>query len=196
MNICVYGAASSSIDQVYIDTVYELCVKLAKRGHNLVFGAGDSGLMGAAARGFKDGGGSVTGVAPTFFREGFVEKVYEYCDNLVFTDSMGTRKSVMEANADAYIVCPGGVGTFDEFFQVLTLKDLCIHNSPIALFNIKGYYYSIQALLHNGAEEGFLRGKCLSLYECFDENHTDELIAYLEKEPEPLEGIVNDYKVQ
>lgn len=186
MNICIYGAASTDIDKGYMEIVEQLGETLAKRGHTLIFGAGNGGLMGAAARGFKKGGGRVAGVAPTFFRDTVIEELYPHCDNIIYTDSMGMRKSVMEMNADAFIVTPGGIGTFDEFFQVLTLKQLHQINKPIAIFNIRGYYYSIEALMHNGAEEKFLRADCLSLYKSFTENEVDALITYVETPCPPL----------
>lgn len=186
MNVCIYGAASAEIDNSYIEIVEKVSETLARRGHNLIFGAGGDGLMGAAARGFKKGGGRVAGVAPTFFRDATIEELYDNCDNIIYTDSMGVRKSVMEMNADAFIVAPGGIGTFDEFFQVLTLKQLHQINKPIALFNIHGYYYSIEALMHNGAEEKFLRSDCLSLYKSFTENEIDEMIKYIETPCPPV----------
>lgn len=194
MNICVYGAASSEIDQYYIDIVQKMCEELGKKGHVLIFGAGGSGLMGAAARGFHDGGGRVCGVVPLFFKEQKIESLYDKSDNTVYTRDMGTRKQIMEENADAFIVTPGGIGTFDEFFQVLTLKQLRQHNKPIALFNIKGYYYSIQALMHNGAQERFLREDCLDLYRCFDETEIDQMIEYIENPPEEAEKTVAQLK--
>ena len=184
MNICIYGAASTEIDDSYVRVVEDLGETLAKRGHTLIYGAGAGGLMGAAARGFHKGGGRVAGVAPTFFKDTVIEELYEQADNIIYTDSMGVRKTIMEMNADAFIVTPGGIGTFDEFFQVLTLKQLKRINKPIALFNIKGYYYSIEALMHNGAEEKFLRADCLDLYKCFDEDHIEEMIEYIETKPE------------
>ena len=194
MNICVYGAASSEIDQYYIDIVEKLYKKLGENGHTLVFGAGGSGLMGAAARGFRAGGGRTCGVVPLFFKEQKIEKLYSESDNTIYTRDMGTRKQIMEENADAFIVTPGGIGTFDEFFQVLTLKQLRQHNKPIALFNINGYYYSIQALMHNGAQERFLREDCLELYRCFDENEIDDMIEYIENPPEEEEKTVAQLK--
>lgn len=184
MNICVYGAASSEIDQIYIDIVENLCERLGKRGHTLVFGAGGSGIMGAAARGFHKGGGRVCGVVPLFFREAKIETLYDEADNTIYTRDMGVRKHIMEENADAFIVAPGGIGTFDEFFQVLTLKQLGQHNKPIALFNIKGYYNAVQTLMRIGELERFLRAGCSYLYRCFEEGEEDALIEYIEAEPE------------
>lgn len=86
----------------------------------------------------------------------------------------------MERNADAFLVTPGGIGTFDEFFQVLTLKQLKKLNQRVALFNINGYYYSIEALMHNGVEEKFMKPHCLDLYRSFTEKEVDELIEYIE----------------
>lgn len=186
MNICIYGAASNEIDPKYMKIVESLCEELARRGHNLIFGAGDGGLMGAAARGFKKGGGRVAGVAPTFFRDTTIEKLYENCDNIIYTDSMGVRKTIMETNADAFIVTPGGIGTFDEFFQVLTLKQLHQINKPIALFNIYGYYDPIEALIIEGIAEKFLRSDSLSLYTGFTEKDTSALIEFVETPCAPL----------
>ncbi len=194
MNICVYGAASSEIDQSYIDVVEALSEQLAKRGHNLIFGAGGSGLMGAAARGFHRGGAKVCGVVPKFFRDEKIENLYDEADNTIYTRDMGVRKHIMEENADAFIVCPGGIGTFDEFFQVLTLKQLGQHNKPIALFNIKGYYNAVQTLMKIGELERFLRSGCTYLYKCFDDGEEDELIEYIETEASDPLGKVEDYK--
>ena len=124
MRICVFGAASPTIDPEYIKRVEELGRELARRGHSLVFGAGANGLMGAAARGVHEGGGRVLGVIAKFFDEEDVEAIYDKCDELIFTDTMRQRKETMENNADAFIVVPGGIGTFEEHFEILTSKQL------------------------------------------------------------------------
>ena len=82
MKICVFGAASAHIDKIYIDTVEALGEQMAKRGHSLVFGAGGTGLMGAAARGVKRGGGYIHGVVPSFFRDDGVEQLFDGCDKI------------------------------------------------------------------------------------------------------------------
>ena len=91
MKICIFGAASAHIDEIYIKKVEDLSQKLAKRGHSLVFGAGATGLMGAAARGFKMGKGYIHGVIPEFFREESVEVIFGDCDKLTFTENMSER---------------------------------------------------------------------------------------------------------
>ena len=127
MKICIFGASSATIDKSYIEAVENLAEKMARRGHSLVFGAGATGVMGAAARGVKRGGGYIQGVIPEFFREEGVERIYNDCDLLTFTDSMAQRKTMMEDLADAFIIAPGGIGTLEEFYEVITLKQLGSH---------------------------------------------------------------------
>ena len=129
MNICMYGSASNDIDRIYIEKTEELSKKLAARGHSLVFGGGAHGLMGAAARGVKKGGGSILGVIPKFFENETIEAIYDKCDELLTPDTMRERKQLMEDNSDAFIITPGGIGTYEEFFEILTSKQLCRHNN-------------------------------------------------------------------
>ena len=191
MRICVYGAASTEIPQYYIDIAYGLCKQLAQRGHSLVFGAGDGGMMGAAARGFHDAGAHVMGVAPTFFKRTVIESLYEASDVIVYTDSMGTRKTIMESNADAFIVMPGGIGTYDEFFQILTLKQLKVMDQPIVLFNIDHFYDGFQSMYKRAFDEKFLRSDTPTLYRDFSEHDIDELIRYIEAGPDVTETAVD-----
>lgn len=178
MKICVFGAASDKIDGVYIKAVEELAEKLAKRGHSLVFGAGGTGLMGAAARGFKRGGGYIHGVIPHFFREEKVEALYEECDKITYTENMSERKRIMEDDADAFIIAPGGIGTFEEFFEVLTLKQLGRHKKVIAIYNILNYYDEMEKFMGVAAERKFLTFNCAKMYKLFDS--ADGLIDYVE----------------
>ena len=140
MRICLYGAASPTIDKEYIERVEALGREMALRGHSLVFGGGGNGLMGAAARGVKEKGGHILGVIPRFFDEENVEEIFSECDELIMPETMRERKQLMEDNAEAFIIVPGGIGTFEEFFEILTLKQLCRHKKPIGIYNIRGYY--------------------------------------------------------
>ncbi len=178
MKICIFGAASAHIDNLYITAVEELGEKLAKRGHSLVFGAGATGLMGAAARGFKKGGGFVHGVIPEFFREESIEAIYDDCDEISYTKTMSDRKTKMEDEAEAFIIAPGGVGTFEEFFEVLTLKQLGRHQKALAIFNIDGYYDGLEKFMHTVNERKFTNFRCNELYSYF--NSSDEIIDYIE----------------
>lgn len=178
MRICVYGAASPTIDPEYIELVEQMGKALALRGHSLVFGGGGNGLMGAAARGVRSGGGYILGVIPKFFDEENVEDICDFCNELIEPDTMRQRKQIMEDNADAFIVVPGGIGTFEEFFEILTLKQLCRHNKPIAIYNLKGYYNEMNTVMQMAIEKNFVRENCLDLYRTTDS--LDELFEYLE----------------
>jgi uncharacterized protein (TIGR00730 family) len=187
MVICVYGASSPRIDKSFIDAVEILGEKMAKRGHSLVYGCGSSGLMGAAARGVKRGGGFVHGVIPHFFEENGYEAIFYDADKITRTETMAERKAVMEDECVAFIIVPGGVGTFEEFFQALTLKQLGRHKKAIALFNVNGYYDDLKRFLQNVADKEFMSDACNGLYEIFDTD--DEVLDYIEN----YDGIVPDW---
>ena len=178
MKICVYGAASPTIDAEFFSKTEILGEKMALRGHSLVFGGGACGLMGAVAKGVKNKNGSILGVIPKFFDEHEIEVVCNFCDKLIKPQTMRERKQIMEDNSDAFIVTPGGIGTFEEFFEILTLKQLCRHNKPIAIFNINGYYDEIIVALKKAVEKNFVRNECLSLFKVFDD--ADKLLDYIE----------------
>ena len=162
MNVCVFGASSTEIDQSYISATETLGEALAARNHTLIYGAGGSGLMGAVARGMTRGGGSVIGVVPSFFKVDGI--LYEHCDEIVYTDTMRQRKQIMDERSDAVVVAPGGIGTYEEFFEIYTLKQLGKHNKPIVIFNINGYYDSLLELLKHTVQEKFMQASCLELY--------------------------------
>lgn len=191
MRICVYGAASPTIDEKYIIKTEEMGETLAKRGHSLVFGGGGNGLMGAAARGFKKGNAHIFGVIPKFFKEEGVEAICEFCNELILPDTMRERKQIMEDNADAFVIVPGGIGTFEEFFEILTLKQLCRHNKPIAVYNLFGYYNEINTAMQASIDKEFIKDNCKALY--FTSENLDEIIAYLETPPDDLYNL-KDFK--
>lgn len=178
MRICVYGAASPTIDPEYIRQTEMMGEEMAKRGHSLVFGGGANGLMGAAARGVKKGGGSILGVIPKFFENETIEAIYDKCDEMLTPDTMRERKQLMEDNSDAFIITPGGIGTYEEFFEILTLKQLCRHNKPIAIFNIMGYYDGLNEVMNQAMQKNFIRENCSSLFRITD--NLDELLDYIE----------------
>ena len=163
MNICVYGAASDEIAPIYIQQTEKLGELIAQNGYGLVFGAGAHGLMGAAARGAYAKGGQIIGIVPRFFQSDGI--IFPNCTALHRTDTMRERKQQMEALADAFVMVPGGIGTFEEFFEILTLKQLGRHNKPIAVLNINGYYDPLCAMLEHAVAEGFLQAKCFTLFQ-------------------------------
>lgn len=177
MNICVYGASSEKIDKSYIEAAEELGRKLAQKGHTLVYGGGAQGVMGASARGAKSAGGRVIGVSPSFFNVDGV--LFEDCDELIYTETMRERKAVMEDNADAFIIAPGGIGTYEEFFEIFTSKQLARHSKAIVIFNNNGYYNKLIDAMKDAEAKNFIRRPTLSLYEVIDD--VDEIFEYLEK---------------
>ena len=154
MKICMYGAASDKINDNYKKMTELLGEEIAKNGHSLVYGAGATGLMGACARGVTKGKGEIIGVTPHFMHN--IEEVYSKCTKLINTETMAERKAIMEDMADAFVIVPGGIGTYDEFFQVLTLKQLKRHNKPIVIYNINGYYDYIPDVIGSGIVKGFI----------------------------------------
>ena len=178
MKICVYGSASPTIDKKYIEITEEMGKTMVQRGHSLVFGGGGNGLMGATARGVKSQGGYILGVIPTFFRNEEIEAVCDFCDKLIEPDTMRERKQIMEENCDAFIVVPGGIGTYEEFFEILTSKQLCRHNKPIAIYNQMGYYNELYATMEQAVKKNFIKPDCLELFKMSE--NLDELFSYLE----------------
>ncbi len=191
MRLCVYGAASPTIDKDYIEKVENLGEIMVKRGHSLVFGGGGNGLMGAAARGVKRANGYIMGVIPKFFENESVEAICDFCDVLIQPDTMRERKQIMEDNSDAFIVTPGGIGTYEEFFEILTLKQLCRHNKPIALYNINGFYNDINTAMESAIKKNFIKDDCRELF--FVTDDIEELFEYLEK-PVSEHGTIQQFK--
>jgi len=179
MKICVFGAASPKIDPMFIAETEAMGAELARRGHTLVFGGGGNGLMGAVARGAKSENGEVVGIIPKFFEDENIESLFSQCDDLIETDSMRDRKMIMEEMSDAFIIVPGGIGTFEEFFEVLTLKQLRRHDKPIAIYNIAEYYKELQSVMDVSMAKGFINDNCKALYR-FAYN-TQELFDYIEE---------------
>ena len=162
MNVCIYGASSPDLEKSYFEAVYALSEKLAQAGFGLVFGGGAQGLMGAAARGFRDNGAYILGVAPSFFNVDGI--LFEECTEFIYTETMRERKQIMEDRSDAFIMAPGGIGTFEEFFEILTLKQLRRHDKAIVIYNVNGYYDKLLEMLRIAAEQGFMKPVCNQLY--------------------------------
>ncbi len=185
MNICVFGASSDRIEKAYFEEAYALGVLIAREGHRLIFGGGNEGLMGACARGVLSEGGRPLGIAPRFFDEpGILMK--EECD-FVFTETMSERKAHMEAEADAFIALPGGIGTYEEFFEVLTLKQLARHAKPIVLFNINGFFDKLVDFIRDDTAAGFIRAQTMSLFGC--ESEVDAVVRFVETDETDIEKI-------
>ena len=104
--------------------------------------------------------------------------LFEHCDELIRTETMRERKQIMEDKADAFIIVPGGIGTYEEFFEILTLKQLNRHNKPMVVFNINGYYDTMQQFIRNGIDNNFMKEGCLELYEVCET--IEDVFAYID----------------
>ena len=130
-------------------------VTLAQRQIRLVYGAGNIGLMGVLADAVLENGGEVLGVIPDFLKE--KEVCHTGLTELVVTQTMHQRKQIMEERSDGVIVLPGGFGTLDEFFEILTWKQLHLHNKPVGLLNVGGFYDPLLAHFQKMQAEGFIK---------------------------------------
>lgn len=178
MNICVFGAASGTIAPIYLNEATALGKEMGKRHHTLVFGGGATGVMGALANAITAENGNLIGVAPHFFNKEGV--LFQQCTDFIFTNTMRERKQKMEDLSDAFVAAPGGIGTFEEFFEILTLKQLGQHNKPIVLFNVNHYYDSIIELLDKAVNEQFLAKEKRGLVKAFD--NVQDVLHYIETE--------------
>ena len=178
MKICVYGAASSLIDNSYIEAGKELGRKIVERGHGLVFGGGSHGMMGAVVDGVAEKSGYSLGIIPKFFQEAGSEISADNCTDYIYTETMRERKRELEENSNGFIVTPGGIGTLDEFFEILTLKQLGRHNKPIAIYNINGFFNELDVMMDQSIEKQFITNDCKELYAMFD--NIEDMLDYLE----------------
>ncbi len=161
MNICIFAASSNRPAEVYFQAAEAMGRLIAEAGHTLVFGGGADGLMGACAKGAKRAGGKLLGIAPKLFEEpGFL---LPDCDSLLITETMSARKEKMLAVSDAFLALPGGIGTMDEFFETVTLKQLGLVQGPLVLLNTNHFYDTLLAFLREMSARGFLSEACLAL---------------------------------
>lgn len=153
-SICVYCSSSEQIDPSYHEAAKSLGRFLASNNKQLIYGGGARGSMGALADGALEANGKVIGVIPHFMVE--LEWAYPGLTKLIKVESMHERKRIMAEHADAIIVLPGGCGTFEEFFEVLTWKRLAIFLGPIVLVNTNGFFDDCLRQLNRCVEEGFM----------------------------------------
>jgi uncharacterized protein (TIGR00730 family) len=160
--ICVFCGASFGTKPQYTAAAVQLGRLIAKRGFSLVFGGGGPGLMGVTAKAVAEGGGHVRGILPDFLRG--VETPPDWEQELEITPDLQLRKTKMLAEADAFVVLPGGAGTMDEFFEVVTSAQLQVLNKPIVLVNVSGFFEPLLALLRHLVAEGFAQASLLELF--------------------------------
>lgn len=153
-SICVYCGSRPGAHPAFADTARAVGHWIGSHGGQLVYGGGNNGLMGITAQATLDAGGRVIGIIP----KALVEKEWakNNCTELHVVDTMHERKRMMAERADAFLALPGGIGTFEEFFEVWTWRQLGYHDKPIGLLNEAGYYDSLLAFLHAGIEQQFM----------------------------------------
>jgi uncharacterized protein (TIGR00730 family) len=161
-SVCVFCGSSFGNDPAYHEAARTVGAGIAKMGFSLVFGGGGLGLMGDVAKAVLDGGQSIQGIMPAFLQA--LEPAISSQEKLIVTPHMQERKTLMLQMSDAFIVLPGGLGTFDEFFEVATEAQLSVHTKPIIVVNVNGYYDALDAMLHKTIEAGFAKETVLKLH--------------------------------
>jgi uncharacterized protein (TIGR00730 family) len=154
-SICVFCGANSGTDPVYVQATEAAGQYLAQRGIRLVYGGGNVGLMGVLADAALAHGGWVTGVIPHFLAQW--EVAHRNLSELIFTETMHERKARMAELSEGFVALPGGFGTLDELFEILTWAQLGIHQKPIGLLNVGGYFDPLLTLIDAMVERGFLK---------------------------------------
>ncbi|KPA22280.1 LOG family protein YvdD [Shimia sp. SK013] len=152
-SVCVFCGSRAGADPAYLDAADALGARLAAHDWRLVYGAGDVGLMGAVANAAQAAGAETFGVIPTHLLDWEVGK--RDLSSFVITENMHERKKVMYMNSDAIVVLPGGAGSLDEFFEVVTWRQLGLHEKPILLLNVNGFWDPLVGLLNHVIEQGF-----------------------------------------
>ena len=159
--IAVYCGASKGKDPSYVKEAYELGKYMAEQGYELVFGAGSVGIMGAIQDGVLEHGGKAIGVMPKMLDEH--EITSQRLTELILVDSMHERKNKMAELADAFVMAPGGAGSLEEFFEMYSWAQIGIHEKPIAIYNINGFFNPLQTMIDHMIEEGFIDPKYRAL---------------------------------
>lgn len=153
--VCVYCGSSSGRRPAYVQAAQALARLLASRGMGLVYGGARVGVMGALAEAALQAGVPVTGVIPRALAH--KEIAHDGLTELIVTESMHARKSAMAQRSDAFIALPGGIGTFEELFEVWTWTQLGFQGKPCGLLNVEGYYDSLLTFLDHAVNEGFVQ---------------------------------------
>jgi uncharacterized protein (TIGR00730 family) len=152
--ICVFCGSSDSVDNAYLDAAWALGEAVAERGLDLIFGGGGTGLMGSLADAALAGGGQVIGILPRIFDTPAL--AHPNLSELRIVDDMHNRKAMMMEAADAFLALPGGFGTFEELFEVLTWAQIGIHRKPVGVLNVNGYFDPLIDLIEHSRDEGFI----------------------------------------
>ncbi|CAO3440423.1 LOG family protein [Azospirillum endophyticum] len=184
-SVCVYCGASARVADVHKEAAHALGDGLARRGLRMVYGGGRVGLMGIAADAAIAAGGEVVGIIPEHIQSAEVE--HTGLTELHVVDSMHTRKRMMVERSDAFVILPGGLGTLDEAFEILTWKQLQLHDKPIVIADVDGYWRPLLGLIDHMVAQGFARIDRSALYRVADQ--IDGVFEALEGMPAPTQPV-------
>lgn len=174
--LCIFCGASTPKRANYISAMEALTDEMVKRDLGLVYGGGRVGLMGVAAQRVMNGGGRVIGVIPHQLQRR--EVAFDGVTELHVVDTMHERKAIMYEKSDAFLIFPGGFGTLDEAMEILTWKQLGIHDKPVIFVNIEGYYDGLRVFFERSIEDGLLKSEYVPLYHFVDS--VEGVFAYLD----------------
>lgn len=173
--VCVFCGASNNVPATFLDIGKLFGSLLVKHNIKLVYGGGDCGIMGAVANAVLQNKGYVTGVFPRSLKD--LESEHASLSEIIMVESMHERKRIMFERCDAIVVLPGGFGTMDEMFEIITWKQLRFHQKKIIILNHNGYWNTLMALMDNIIDTGFAREEVRSFYKVV--NTPEEVIAAL-----------------
>lgn len=165
-SVCIYCGASDQVDTKYLDLASRMGEEAATRGLQIVYGGGSTGLMGALADGALSANGEVIGIVPEIFNTS--EKAHDKLTRLEIVVDMHQRKARMAELVDAFIALPGGFGTLEELFEVLTWAQIGLHNKPVGLLNYNGYFDKLIEFLQEVEEKKFIHTPLMSLVQVSD----------------------------
>ena len=188
-SLCVFCGSRTGNDPAHKKTARQLGESMALRQIRLVYGGGRIGLMGIVAGAVFKGGGQITGVIPDFLLH--MEIGNDQVGDLIVTESMHTRKAKMFELSDAFIILPGGIGTLEEAFEIITWKQLRQHDKPIILVDANSYWTPFTKLIENIIEGGFAHEKILELYKVVDS--VEGIFPALINAPEPDEIVLTSH---
>jgi uncharacterized protein (TIGR00730 family) len=176
--VCVYCGCSDKLSKDYLHAAHQMGTAIARRGLVLAYGAGRTGLMGAIADGALEAGGEVIGVIPQMFATPVL--MHQGLSRLEIVDGMHTRKQRLVNLSDAFIALPGGFGTFEELFEVLTWAQIGLHDKPVGLLNTGDYFDPLLSMIERASVEGFIYAEHRALLVCSHqpEDLLDQLESY------------------
>ena len=175
--ICVYCGASTQADPLYANMAGQVGQLLAQHGIKTVYGGGTLGLMGAVANGALAAGGQVVGIIPGHLRAREQDSQHHGLTALHVVESMHERKKMMVDHANGFIILPGGFGTLDEMFEIITWKQLGLHNKPVVLFNVNGFWDNFLVAIDGALAQNFIKPADRQLFKVA--NQLDDLLPLL-----------------